>query len=296
MVSPWIGRSTLRRGGVSPPVSSCKNPKAERRGGYHPPATTAQPLRLVATGAFSPSSETDFSPIALPAAAARKRSQTAEPPAPGSRNDFREAFFVTGVRGRATGVLALLGASPRGSLVLSIIGKNTEGEIPPPRRRVPLPPAAKEPKRRFLRPLGRFVPSGGKNLGGFPPPSGPLGPGAAEVWALYFHWVRLVCAMLFGWVVNDLPRKDRAFSGPGLSSKLEEAKRSFAQSSFAHFSFKKSGCGKSGGKCVFFPEGVFFFEGICAILTEICVFLNRRSYIERHPLNHPVSQRQPQDL
>ena len=166
----------LRRGGVSPPVSSCKNPKTERRGGYHPPATTAQPLRLVATGALSSSSATGFPSVTQPAAAARKRGQSAEPPAPGSRNDFREAFFVTGVRGRATGVLALLGASPRGSLVLSIIGKNTEGGIPPPRRRVPLPAAAKEPKRRFLRPLWRFVPSGGQNLSGFSPSFRATGP------------------------------------------------------------------------------------------------------------------------
>ena len=266
----------LRRGGVSPPVSSCKNPKTERRGGYDPPATTAQPLRLVATGALSPSSATGFSLIAQPAAAARKRGQSAEPPAPGSRNDFREAFFVTGVRGRATGVLALLGASPRGSLVLSIIGKNTEGGIPPPRRRVPLPAAAKEPKRRFFRPLWRFVPSGGQNLSGFSPLSGPLGPGAAEIWPCRVHRVRLAFAMLFGWagnggrmrpippirgkwpkakrgrghppllkstifgvgagVLTGPPITDRllrlvatgVFSCPFLSSKSEEAKRSFA--------------------------------------------------------------------
>ena len=38
--------------------------------------------------------------------------------------------------------------------------------IPPLRRRVPLPTAAKEPKRRFLRPLWREIPSGGQNLSG----------------------------------------------------------------------------------------------------------------------------------
>ena len=174
-----------------PPIRG-KWPKAKRGRGHPPllnstilgvgagvltgPPITDRLLRLVATGALSSSSATGFPSVTQPAAAAWKGRQSAEPPAPGSRNDFREAFFVTGVRGRATGVLALLGASPRGSLVLSIIGKNTEGGIPPPRRRVPLPTAAKEPKRRFLRPLWRFVPSGGQNLSGFSPSFRATGP------------------------------------------------------------------------------------------------------------------------
>ena len=95
-----------------------------------------------------------------PAAAARKREQSTAPPAPDARKYFREASPVAGVRGRATGVLALPGANPRGSLVLSIPGKNTKKRIPPPRRRVPLPTAAKEPKRRFFGALGWFFSSG----------------------------------------------------------------------------------------------------------------------------------------
>ena len=56
-----------------------------RRGGYYPPANPHQPLRLVATGALSTSSLPDSPRIAQPAAAARKRSQSAAPPAPALR-------------------------------------------------------------------------------------------------------------------------------------------------------------------------------------------------------------------
>ena len=196
------------------------------------PPQPNQPLRLMATGAPSPSSLPDFLLTSQPAAAARKRGQSAAPPAPALR------YGLPGSVSRNGG----LGESRHGG---------TGGCAAGPIAASPSDPLVPFPS------LGKVHPRKRK----FPP-----------------------------------PRKDRALSCPGLSSKSEEAKRSFAQSSFAHFSFKKSGCGKSGGKCVFFPEGVFFFEGICAILTEICVFLNRRSYIERHPLNHPVSQRQPQDL
>ena len=48
--------------------------------------------------------------------------------------------------------------------------------IPPLRRRVPLPTAAKEPKRRFLRPLWREIPSGGQNLSGVSPSFRATGP------------------------------------------------------------------------------------------------------------------------
>ena len=74
------------------------------------------------------------------------------------------------------GARALLGAVPRGSLVLSILGKNIAERVPPPRRRVPLPTAAKEPKRRFFRPRRLELPSGGQNLSGLRPSFRATGP------------------------------------------------------------------------------------------------------------------------
>ena len=56
------------------------------RGGCpHPPANPHQLLRLVATGALSSSSLPDSPRITRPAAATRKRSQSAAPPAPALR-------------------------------------------------------------------------------------------------------------------------------------------------------------------------------------------------------------------
>ena len=57
------------------------------------------------------------------------------------------------------------------------IGKNTKRRIPPPRRRVPLPTAAKEPKRRFwVGPLRLVVSTGGQNLSGPLPSFRATGP------------------------------------------------------------------------------------------------------------------------
>ena len=46
------------------------------------------------------------------------------------------------------------------------IARSLKRRIPPPRRRVPLLTAAKEPKRRFFGPLRREIPSGGQTLSG----------------------------------------------------------------------------------------------------------------------------------
>ncbi len=110
------------------------------------------------------------------AAAARKGRQSHYRPRRRCGTVPREASPVMGVRGQATGVLALPGASPRGSLVLSILGKNIAERVPPPRRRVPLPTAAKEPKRRFFRPRRLELPSGGQNLSGLRPSFRATGP------------------------------------------------------------------------------------------------------------------------
>ena len=57
------------------------------------------------------------------------------------------------------------------------IGKNTKRRIPPPRRRVPLPTAAKEPKRRFcVGPPRLVVSTGGQNLSGPLPSFRATGP------------------------------------------------------------------------------------------------------------------------
>ena len=57
------------------------------------------------------------------------------------------------------------------------IGKNTKRRIPPPRRRVPLPTAAKEPKRRFwVGPLRFAVSTGGQTLSGPLPSFRATGP------------------------------------------------------------------------------------------------------------------------
>ena len=161
----------------------------------------------------------------------------------------------------ATGALALHGASPRGSLVLSIIGKNTEGEIPPPRRRVPLPAAAKEPKRRFLRPLWREIPSGGQNLSGVYPSFRATGPWRGKCLGLPLPpgppgSCHVVWPTINGGPMRHrpLPQYDRLSVGAGVPPARcpppgsttwhrptgpKEAKRSFAKSSLPSFLSRK---------------------------------------------------------
>ena len=100
------------------------------------PSFQDQPLRLVAPGALFSFSLPGFLWIAQPAAAAGKRGQSAALPAPDARDTHPRSVPRNGVRGQATGVLALLGASPRGSLVLSILGKNITGEFRYPGGRI----------------------------------------------------------------------------------------------------------------------------------------------------------------
>ena len=119
--------------------TSAPTKKLPCRGGCpHPPANPHQPLRLVATGALSTSSLPDSPQIAQPAAAAQKRSQSAAPPAPALRYGSQGSVSRNGVRGkadmedRAAGRPSDCGV-PRGSLVLSIPGKNTNrGRRPSP--------------------------------------------------------------------------------------------------------------------------------------------------------------------
>ena len=114
----------------------------------------------MATGAPSPSSLPDFLLISQPAAAARKRGQSAAPPAPASRYGLPGSVSRNGGLGESrhggTGGCAAgpIAASPSDPLVpFPSLGKvhSRKRRIPPPRRRVPLPTAAKEPKRRFWR-------------------------------------------------------------------------------------------------------------------------------------------------
>ena len=91
-----------------------------------------------------------FPKTARSAAAARKRRQSAVPPAAALRNRLPGSVPRNGGPGVATGALALLGANPRGSLVLSIIGKNTKRRVPPPRYFIGL-------KRRKTKFLGSFL-------------------------------------------------------------------------------------------------------------------------------------------
>ena len=87
-----------------------------------------------------------FPEPAKSAAAAGKRKQSPHFPRRRQKAGSREASPVTGVRGQATGVLALPGASPRRSLVLSIAGKN-----------IPNPNEPYQP-RKTVNPLAEMTP------------------------------------------------------------------------------------------------------------------------------------------
>ena len=78
------------------------------------------------------------------------------------------------------------------------------------RRRVPLPTAAKEPKRRFFGPLWRLVPSGGQNLSGSHSSFRATGPWPCKISTRRSHQVRLACTMLFGPVMDDGPMSSSA--------------------------------------------------------------------------------------
>ena len=150
-----------------PPIRG-KWPKAKRGRGHPPllkstilgvgagvltgPPMTHQPLRLHAPGALSSSSRMAF----FQNPSQRQRRGTEGNPLPCPRRMrgtvSREASPVTG-----SGVGDWSAGAPR-SQTPAIFGsfhrwKEHKNGVPPPRRRVPLPTAAKEPKRRFLRPL-----------------------------------------------------------------------------------------------------------------------------------------------
>ena len=159
-------------------------------------------LRLYAPGALSPSSLPGFLWMAWPAAAAGKWGQSTVPPAPDERNDCPGSVPRNG--GRAdrdwcagaprSGPPAIFGSFHRWK-------EHEKGEVPPLRRRVPLPAAAKEPKRRFLEvPLWLAVSTGGQNLSGLSHAFRATGPWRGEVGAFSAPWGRLAFAMLLaGW-------------------------------------------------------------------------------------------------
>ena len=81
------------------------------------------------------------------------RGQSAVPPAPDARNSFPGCVPRNGVRGWR--LERWRSSEPNPGAFLVPFGANKKEHlrmrvVPPPRRRVPLPTAAKEPKRRFF--------------------------------------------------------------------------------------------------------------------------------------------------
>ena len=89
------------------------------------PPYPGQLLRLLVPGALSPSSRTVF----LDSGSGGEAGAISCTARAGCEERPQGSVPRNGVRGQATGVLALLGAGPRGSLVLSIIGKNDKNNV-----------------------------------------------------------------------------------------------------------------------------------------------------------------------
>ena len=104
------------------------------------PPMTHQPLRLQAPGALSSSSRTAFFQDPSQRQRRGKEGNQLNRPRRMRGTTAREVSPVTGVRGRATGVLALLGAGPRRffrAFLIAQKGTNRKRKIPPLPRRNP---------------------------------------------------------------------------------------------------------------------------------------------------------------
>ncbi len=90
------------------------------------------------------------------------------------------------------------------------IDRSLKRRIPPPRRRVPLLTAAKEPKRRFFGPFSKKVSSGGQTLSGCPLSFRATGPwrekGRKHAPLLGSAWPVPCCSAGHGrWAAKDRP-------------------------------------------------------------------------------------------